>query len=92
MAPSSGVAARAPGRVLLHQDVSSIYWGEKQGRGNHPSMAPFSPAQGWVLCKKEGAEEGKGPVLPALWSPGFTPAGPAVKSDEQCPLPQPSGR
>ena len=47
---------------------------------------------------RQGAEEGKGPVLPALWSPGFTPAGPApaggpaVTSDEQCPPPQPSGR
>ena len=94
MAPSSRAVARAPGRVLLHQAVSSIYWGEKQGRGNRLSPVPFSPAWGWVLGKKEVAEEGKTPSLPALWSLGATPAGPApgegseVRSDEQ----PPSGR
>lgn len=40
LAPSSGAAARAPGRALFHQDVSNIYWGEKQGSGNHPCQFP----------------------------------------------------
>lgn len=86
-APSSGDAARAPGRVLFHQDVSSIYWGEKEGSGKHPWLVPFSPA-GLGCWEKKRALKGKMDEDSQHRGPSAPPAaggGPAVRIDGQHP-------